>query len=133
MATMTRSMLAGLLVVLVLVAAAARARRVKRDAAALPTRFWISAMKVGGLVALLRVSILWYLTYREWTGTQSLSLLPLLLLLYPEGLLVAPTSSPTAADVWLLRGLLAVGSLVMTVVAALLTAAGSLLTSRKSG
>ena len=89
-------------------------------------------MKFAGLVALLRVSILWYVTYREWTGTQSLTLLPLVLLLYPEGLLLGPTWRLTATNVWLFSGLLTVGSFIMTAVGALLMAGASLLTSKRS-
>lgn len=42
----------------------------------------------GSAVALVRVSVLWFLIYREWTHQQSLNTLPLVLLLLPEGLLL---------------------------------------------
>lgn len=129
--------LTGLLVALVfLKLTAARACQAKRhpktDCAASRRRFWISTMKFAGWVALLRVSILWYVTYREWTGTQSLTLLPLVLLLYPEGLLARPRWGLTATNVWLFSGLLTIGSYIMTVVVGLLMAGASLLTSKKS-
>ena len=40
-------------------------------------------------VAAVRVCALWYLLFREWTHQQSISTLPLVLLLYPEGLLLS--------------------------------------------
>ncbi len=109
-----------------------RPGQAKRDSALAQRRFWISTMKVGGLVAVLRVSILWYLTYREWTGTQSLSLLPLILVLYPEGLLFPPAWSLTTNGVWLFSGLLAIGSLTMTSTVASLMAAASRLRCKNS-
>ena len=42
----------------------------------------------GVVVALVRVGALWFLIYREWTHQQSLATLPLVLLLFPEGLLL---------------------------------------------
>jgi hypothetical protein len=42
----------------------------------------------GGVIAVVRVGVLWFLIYREWTHQQSLATLPLILLLLPEGLLV---------------------------------------------
>lgn len=42
----------------------------------------------GSAVALVRVGVLWLLVYREWTHQQSLNTLPLVLLLFPEGLLL---------------------------------------------
>jgi hypothetical protein len=130
MVTTSLWILTGLLVLLVVLTLTVD--RVQRHSASPRRRFWISAMKFGGVVALLRVSVLWYVTYREWTGTQSLSLLPLVLLLYPEGLLLPPTWSLTATLIWLFSGLLTIGSLTITVVVGLLRAAASLLTSRTS-
>jgi hypothetical protein len=45
----------------------------------------------GSAVALVRVGVLWFLIYREWTHQQSLETLPLVLLLFPEAL-VLPAS-----------------------------------------
>lgn len=42
----------------------------------------------GSAVASVRVGVLWFLIYREWTHQQSLATLPLVLLLFPEGLLL---------------------------------------------
>jgi hypothetical protein len=37
---------------------------------------------------LVRVGVLWFLIYRVWTNQQSLATLPLVLLLFPEALLL---------------------------------------------
>ncbi|MCG8448158.1 MAG: hypothetical protein MI725_01085 [Pirellulales bacterium] len=39
-------------------------------------------------IAILRLGAFWLLTIREWTGEQSLSLLPLVIVLYPEALVL---------------------------------------------
>lgn len=49
---------------------------------------WGRVWLLGSGVALVRVGVLWFLIYREWTHQQSLETLPLVLLLYPEGLLL---------------------------------------------
>jgi hypothetical protein len=47
----------------------------------------------GSAVALVRVGALWFLIYREWAHLQNLATLPLVLLLFPEGLfLPAPVT-----------------------------------------
>jgi hypothetical protein len=69
-----------------------------------------SAIELGCVLALERVSALWYLTYREWTHTQSLSTLPLVPLLCPEGLLLPRGWKPTTPQILLLSGVLAVSS-----------------------
>src|SRR5260370_41000152 len=73
--------------------------------------FWISAIKIASALDLARVSALWYLTYREWTGTQSFLTLPLVLLLYPEGATLPQGWSLTSSHVWLFSGDLIFGSL----------------------
>jgi hypothetical protein len=50
----------------------------------------------GSAVALVRVGVLWFLIYREWTHQQSLNTLPLVLLLLPEGLLLPASAIWTA-------------------------------------
>ena len=50
----------------------------------------------GSAVALVRVCALWSLVYREWTHQQSLATLPLVLLLFPEGLLLPASVTWTA-------------------------------------
>jgi len=71
---------------------------------------WSYAARLGGSIAFVRISIYWYLAYREWNGTQSLSLFPLILLLLPEGAVLPRNWSLTAPHVVLLSGLLAAGS-----------------------
>src|ERR1700730_6259883 len=71
---------------------------------------WSCAERLGGIIAFVRIAILWYATYREWTGTQSLSILPLLLLLIPEGAALPRNWPLTAPHVLLSSGLLADGS-----------------------
>jgi hypothetical protein len=41
------------------------------------------------VISLIRVGILWIAVLQEWTGNQTLGMLPFLLLLYPEALLLA--------------------------------------------
>ncbi|HLW46709.1 MAG TPA: hypothetical protein VKW09_02980 [bacterium] len=53
-------------------------------------RIWIWA----GVLAAFRVGSLWLLVYREWTHQQSIATLPLIFVMYPEGLLLR------AAPVW---------------------------------
>ncbi len=42
----------------------------------------------GGSVASVRVGVLWLLIYHVWTNQESLATLPLVLLLFPEALLL---------------------------------------------
>jgi hypothetical protein len=79
---------------------------------------WISAIEIGVVVALFRVSILWYLTYLNWSGQESLSELPLVLLLFPEALAMSHKWTLTASNVWLLSTLLTVGSVTAALVVA---------------
>jgi hypothetical protein len=90
---------------------------------------WSYATRLGGVIAFVRIAILWYATYREWTGTQSLSILPLLLLLFPEGAALPRNWPHTAPHVLLFSGLLAVGSFGFGLLIAGLGKARSLLRS----
>jgi hypothetical protein len=74
------------------------------------TSVWTYAAKVGGIIAFVRISIFWYATYRELARTQSISMLPLLLLLFPEGAAIPRNWPPTAAHLLFSNGLLAAGS-----------------------
>jgi len=74
------------------------------------TSVWTYAAKVGGIIAFVRIAIFWYATYRELAGTQSISMLPLLLLLFPEGAAIPRNWPPTAAHLLFSNGLLAAGS-----------------------
>lgn len=48
-------------------------------------------------VAMTRLGAFAFLGYRERTGTQTIEALPLVLLLYPEALILAPRSQPRAS------------------------------------
>ena len=56
-------------------------------------RVWL----LGSGLACVRLGALWLLVSREWSHQQSLSTLPLILLLFPEGLLLP------APMIWTLR------------------------------
>ena len=86
------------------------ANNVARSGGPVARQFWRSVLRIGAILAFFRVLILWYLVYREWTGTQSISVLPLILLLFPEGAVVPHGLPWTAAHAWLFSGLLTIGS-----------------------
>jgi hypothetical protein len=71
---------------------------------------------VGIILTVVRVCALWFLQYREWTNTQSISYFPLIVLLLPEGLLAqyllpeAAGPARRAWDVLLFSELLVTGS-----------------------
>ena len=44
-----------------------------------------------------RIAVLWFLIFREWSHRQNIALLPLVTLLYPEGLLLPASFSWTWA------------------------------------
>jgi hypothetical protein len=79
----------------------------------------MSVLFLGGVVTAVRVLILWYVTCRAFVHRESLSELPLILLLMPE-LLVAPGDPVTPRVMWTLAGLLVIGSFVMVSALALL-------------
>jgi hypothetical protein len=73
-----------------------------------------SVLLIAGSIALVRVSALALLVLLEETGKQSLSELPLVLLLYPEGLLL-PYKPGTLLASWVILALLLVaGSFIAT-------------------
>jgi hypothetical protein len=73
-------------------------------------------LSVAVVLTVIRVGSLWFLQFREWTNTQSLSYLPLVFLLFPEALLeeyLVPQVPAPARSVWdvlLFSELLAFGS-----------------------
>ena len=73
----------------------------------------------GSIVALVRVGALWFLIYREWTHQQSLGTLPLVLLLFPEALLLPASVIWTAKLALLFSAALSAGSFLMVAVLAL--------------
>jgi len=72
-------------------------------------RFWIIAV----ILSAARLSALWLLLYREWSRRQSLSLLPLIIILYPEALWLPNDVSWTLARAIQFSGLLICGSFLI--------------------
>jgi hypothetical protein len=68
---------------------------------------------VGGMIAIVRLSALFFLTYLELTHQQTLSALPLLFLLYPEVLLLSSSQPLTVGNVTLLGAALTTGSFLI--------------------
>jgi hypothetical protein len=64
----------------------------------------------------IRIAALWILIYFEWTHRQSIALAPLVILLYPEGLLLPSRFTWTAWGAVGFSGVLLVGSFVLTMV-----------------
>ena len=71
--------------------------------------FW----KIGGLLSFVRVGILWFLYLMEVTHHQSLSLLPFIILLYPD-LLVLHDSNWNGTKLFLGTTVLVLGSFLWT-------------------
>jgi hypothetical protein len=91
------------------------------DSIASNQRLWVSSIKLGLFLGLLRVANLWYLTYLNWSGQQSLSnLLPALLLL-PEAGVMPKKWDLTAGNVWLFSAVLMIGSVVISLVVAVMS------------
>lgn len=89
-------------------------------------RYWRSVLVLAGLVAAIRVGICWNLTYRAFTHQESLSEVPLIILLLPEYLLT-PGDPSTPEGMWALTGSLVAGSFVWISILALVvwTAVGA--------
>jgi hypothetical protein len=94
----------------------ARARVAKQggraEAVSASRGFWTRTIRLGAVLAIVRVSVLWYLMYREWSGTQSLSAVLLVLLLYPEGAMMSHAAF-ALNDVVLLSSFLIIGSIAI--------------------
>ena len=73
-------------------------------------------LTVGLSLAAVRIAALWFLIYREWSHHQSISLLPLVILLYPEGLLLPAKFNWTPWGAIGFSVVLLLGSLVLTTV-----------------
>jgi len=69
-------------------------------------RIWLVCASV---LAALRIGAFAFLEYQERTGTQTLESLPLVFLLFPEALVLAPRSHPI-----LFAALLVFGSAILT-------------------
>jgi hypothetical protein len=75
------------------------------------------------VVAGLRLAAFWGLYSLEQLHAQSISLLPLVLLLYPEGLLVPKDHRWTMASALLFSAALVVGSFILVGIVALVISA----------
>ncbi len=85
--------------------------------------FWAVAI----LVSFGRVGALWVLLVLEWTGRQTLAAVPLVLLLYPEGLLLGPVGAWTVRKALAFSAVLLAGSLAWAgVITALVVASAGL-------
>jgi hypothetical protein len=72
-----------------------------------------------GVIAVIRVGALWFLVSREWTHQPSVSALPLVLLLYPEGLLLPAGITWTATMAGAFTAVLIAGSAMWVTIARL--------------
>lgn len=59
---------------------------------------------------MVRLAALWFLIYREWTREASLAILPLILLLFPEGWLLPAPVTWTTNTALVFSAILAAGS-----------------------
>lgn len=71
---------------------------------------------VGLSLSVVRIAALWFLIYREWSHRQSIGLLPLVSLLYPEGLLLPARFNWTLWGAIGFSGILFLGSFVLATV-----------------
>ena len=71
------------------------------------------AMRLGFCLAAARIAILWVLIFREAAHRQSVAELPLIVLLYPEGLVLPRTFEWTVGRGFALSGVLLLGSLLI--------------------
>jgi hypothetical protein len=69
--------------------------------------------KLASLLAAVRIGVLWFLIYREATHQQRLVELPLVLLLYPEGLLLPRNFAWTVGTGVAFSGALMMGSFLL--------------------
>ncbi|GEM_PF-4092694 len=83
-------------------------------------RVWIW----GGVVALVRLGVLWFLIYREWTREASLAILPLVLLLFPEGWLLPAPMTWTTSTALAFSAILAAGSFLWVMIFVLVVGRG---------
>lgn len=77
------------------------------------TPFVHRVIRPGSLLAATRIGVLWFLIYREAAHQQSLLQLPLILLLYPEGLLLPRNFTWTVEKGIAFSGALLLGSLLL--------------------
>lgn len=80
--------LAALLAVVLLLSAYATRISRRRNAAGSHGSLLRFFLTVGMILALVRISALWFLVYHVWARQGSVSQLPLVVLLFPDGLLL---------------------------------------------
>jgi hypothetical protein len=85
---------------------------VTTDTGSARRRYWISVVRLAVVVGFVRGLCFCDITYRAFVRRESLSELPLIVLLCPE-LLVTPTDPVTPAGLWVLTGALVIGSFAM--------------------
>jgi hypothetical protein len=78
-------------------------------------QFWRSCLRIGAILAIARVAVLWLIVYQTWTGTESITFVPLVIFLFPEGALVPRGWPWTAMHAWLFSGVLTVGSFAIVI------------------
>ncbi len=74
---------------------------------------------IGTLLSCVRILIFSILVYAEWAGRQSVSLMPLVLALYPEGLLINNDVTWTVWAATVFGVLLIVGSFLLALLGAI--------------
>lgn len=72
-------------------------------------------------VAMVRVGVLWFLVYHVWTNQQSLTTLPLLLLLFPEAMLLPGSVVWTTHLAMLFSAVLVAGSFLWVLILSFVT------------
>lgn len=70
---------------------------------------------IGTVLSCVRIAIFAFLIFCEWTGRQSIALLPFIMALYPEGLLIKNDVTWTAWGAFGFSVLLIVGSFLWAV------------------
>ena len=80
------------------------------------SRYLRTAKLLSVIIAVPRLAAFWLLLVLEAAGRHSISQLPLVLLLYPEGLLVSNGHVWTAGSALMFSGLLLIGSVILSAV-----------------
>jgi len=73
-------------------------------------------VRIGPIVVAIRVGILWYLFARQAVGNESISEVPLVLMLMPEGLLISRNWSWTPARLMAATIVLTISSILITAI-----------------
>ena len=92
-------------------------RRAPVTTASAHPRYWISVLVLGGVVAIVRVGICWWVTYRAFIHQESVDEIPFIALLMPEYLIV-PGDPASPEGMWALTAALVIGSFAAVVLMA---------------